>query len=153
MTFFIIPKEGKSDCAKSMEDKMSNMKSTIIFINIAIFYFLKEVEVTLAEMNSALKSWTSGKSSVPLAKTRTHPMCVGNVINCIVLSPIHFHCVRLSQSNNFILVLYCKFCLSQRLPVSGEKNILITSALPYVNNVPHLGNIIGCVLSADVFAR
>jgi methionyl-tRNA synthetase len=33
------------------------------------------------------------------------------------------------------------------------KKILITSALPYVNNVPHLGNIIGCVLSADVFAR
>ncbi len=30
---------------------------------------------------------------------------------------------------------------------------LITSALPYVNNVPHLGNLIGCVLSADVFAR
>jgi methionyl-tRNA synthetase len=33
------------------------------------------------------------------------------------------------------------------------KRMLITSALPYVNNVPHLGNIIGCVLSADVFAR
>ena len=33
------------------------------------------------------------------------------------------------------------------------KKILITSALPYVNNVPHLGNIIGCVLSADAFAR
>ena len=31
--------------------------------------------------------------------------------------------------------------------------MLITSALPYVNNVPHLGNIIGCVLSADVYAR
>ncbi|XP_017768839.1 PREDICTED: methionine--tRNA ligase, cytoplasmic [Nicrophorus vespilloides] len=39
------------------------------------------------------------------------------------------------------------------LPVAGEKNVLITSALPYVNNVPHLGNIIGCVLSSDVFAR
>lgn len=37
--------------------------------------------------------------------------------------------------------------------MAGEKNILITSALPYVNNVPHLGNIIGCVLSSDVFAR
>jgi methionyl-tRNA synthetase len=37
--------------------------------------------------------------------------------------------------------------------VKGKRNILITSALPYVNNVPHLGNIIGCVLSADVFAR
>ncbi len=33
------------------------------------------------------------------------------------------------------------------------QRILITSALPYVNNVPHLGNLIGCVLSADVFAR
>ena len=39
------------------------------------------------------------------------------------------------------------------LPESGKRNILITSALPYVNNVPHLGNIIGCVLSADVFSR
>ena len=29
---------------------------------------------------------------------------------------------------------------------------LITSALPYVNNVPHLGNLLQ-VLSADVFAR
>jgi methionyl-tRNA synthetase len=34
-----------------------------------------------------------------------------------------------------------------------KKRRLITSALPYVNNVPHLGNIIGSLLSADVFAR
>jgi methionyl-tRNA synthetase len=40
-----------------------------------------------------------------------------------------------------------------KLPKDGERNILITSALPYVNNVPHLGNLIGCVLSADVYAR
>ena len=39
------------------------------------------------------------------------------------------------------------------LPIKGKRNIMITSALPYVNNVPHLGNIIGCVLSADVFSR
>eukprot|EP01113_Clastostelium_recurvatum_P017891 TRINITY_DN2110_c0_g1_i3.p1 TRINITY_DN2110_c0_g1~~TRINITY_DN2110_c0_g1_i3.p1 ORF type:complete len:766 (+),score=227.24 TRINITY_DN2110_c0_g1_i3:81-2378(+) len=39
------------------------------------------------------------------------------------------------------------------LPVEGKRNILITSALPYVNNVPHLGNIIGSTLSADVYAR
>eukprot|EP00871_Galdieria_phlegrea_P003894 jgi/Galph1/4505/GphlegSOOS_G3165.1 len=38
-------------------------------------------------------------------------------------------------------------------PREGQKNILITSALPYVNNVPHLGNLVGCVLSADVYAR
>jgi leucyl-tRNA synthetase len=39
------------------------------------------------------------------------------------------------------------------LPKEGKRNILITSALPYVNNVPHLGNIIGAVLSADVYSR
>lgn len=42
---------------------------------------------------------------------------------------------------------------TQLLPRDDKRNILITSALPYVNNVPHLGNIIGCVLSADVYAR
>lgn len=30
---------------------------------------------------------------------------------------------------------------------------LVTSALPYVNNVPHLGNFIGSVLPADVYSR
>ncbi|KAK6089906.1 hypothetical protein P3W45_001109 [Vairimorpha bombi] len=30
---------------------------------------------------------------------------------------------------------------------------IITSALPYVNNQPHLGNIIGCVLSGDIYSR
>ncbi|WP_455382785.1 methionine--tRNA ligase, partial [Salinispira pacifica] len=36
--------------------------------------------------------------------------------------------------------------------MSNTKKRLITSALPYVNNIPHLGNLIQ-VLSADVFAR
>ena len=31
--------------------------------------------------------------------------------------------------------------------------ILITSALPYVNGVKHLGNLVGSMLPADVFAR
>lgn len=61
-------------------------------------------------------------------------------------------------------------CSEFRLPKDGEENVLITSALPYCNNVPHLGkldkafhgcyfddlstgNIIGSTLSADVFAR
>jgi len=33
-----------------------------------------------------------------------------------------------------------------------KKKIIITSALPYVNNVPHLGTMV-CVLSSDVYAR
>ena len=32
------------------------------------------------------------------------------------------------------------------------KKILVTSALPYVNNVPHLGTLV-CVISADVYTR
>ncbi|GAB0493772.1 hypothetical protein MMPV_005057 [Pyropia vietnamensis] len=42
---------------------------------------------------------------------------------------------------------------SPRRPIAGERNVLVTSALPYCNNVPHLGNLIGAVLSADVYAR
>ena len=33
------------------------------------------------------------------------------------------------------------------------KKILITSALPYINGVPHLGHIVGCLLPSDVYAR
>lgn len=42
---------------------------------------------------------------------------------------------------------------NKSVPVPHLRNVLITAALPYVNNTPHLGNIIGAVLSADVFAR
>jgi len=33
------------------------------------------------------------------------------------------------------------------------RRILITSALPYVNGVKHLGNLVGSLLPADVHAR
>lgn len=36
---------------------------------------------------------------------------------------------------------------------ADKKNVLITAALPYCNNAPHLGTLIGCVLSADVYSR
>lgn len=35
---------------------------------------------------------------------------------------------------------------------NNGKRVLVTSALPYVNNVPHLGNLV-CVISADVYTR
>jgi hypothetical protein len=34
----------------------------------------------------------------------------------------------------------------------GKRNVLITSDLSYVNNVLHLGNIVGGVLNAEVFS-
>ena len=33
------------------------------------------------------------------------------------------------------------------------KRVLITSALPYINGVKHLGNLVGSMLPADVYAR
>ncbi len=43
-------------------------------------------------------------------------------------------------------------------PKSSEKNPseevrLVTAALPYINNIPHLGHIVGSHLPADIFAR
>ncbi len=43
--------------------------------------------------------------------------------------------------------------LSREANQQAMKRILITSALPYVNGVKHLGNLVGSMLPADVFAR
>lgn len=43
--------------------------------------------------------------------------------------------------------------ISKNKKIVQDNRVVVTSALPYVNNIPHLGNIIGCVLSADVYAR
>ena len=39
------------------------------------------------------------------------------------------------------------------MPTKSKQRILITAALPYTNNVPHIGNIVGSHLPADIFAR
>ena len=36
---------------------------------------------------------------------------------------------------------------------NNKQRRLITAALPYINNVPHLGHIVGSHLPADIFAR
>ena len=61
--------------------------------------------------------------------------------------------VKNDGSVNFLTNLGVMKQADEILPKDGERNILITSALPYVNNVPHLGNIVGSVLSADIFSR
>jgi len=45
-------------------------------------------------------------------------------------------------------------CTAKRLLESIlSKKVLVTSAWPYINAIPHLGNLVGSVLSADVTAR
>src|SRR5215510_10746241 len=36
---------------------------------------------------------------------------------------------------------------------NGKVRVLITSALPYINGIKHLGNLVGSQLPADVYAR
>ncbi|MFT6071711.1 MAG: methionyl-tRNA synthetase [Alphaproteobacteria bacterium] len=38
-------------------------------------------------------------------------------------------------------------------PLTDKNRILITSALPYINGIKHLGNLIGSMLPADLYAR
>ncbi|MEL7042686.1 MAG: methionine--tRNA ligase [Pseudomonadota bacterium] len=38
-------------------------------------------------------------------------------------------------------------------PILSKRRILITSALPYINGIKHLGNLAGSMLPADVYAR
>ena len=35
----------------------------------------------------------------------------------------------------------------------SKTKYLITSALPYINGLPHLGHMVGCLLPSDVYAR
>lgn len=66
-------------------------------------------------------------------------------------------CLTRAQSLGFRMRYTAASCAARTPPAheaaQGSRNILITSALPYVNNSPHLGNLIGAVLSADVYAR
>jgi methionyl-tRNA synthetase len=39
------------------------------------------------------------------------------------------------------------------MPTSAHNRVLITSALPYINGVKHLGTLVGSMLTADAFAR
>lgn len=40
-----------------------------------------------------------------------------------------------------------------KFPSQDKEKVLVTSALPYIHGMPHLGNVIGSVLPADVYSR
>src|SRR6266851_9083226 len=52
-------------------------------------------------------------------------------------------------------LFYCRFqpANSRSTTMTDRKKTLITSALPYINDVKHLGNLAGSLLPADVHAR
>ena len=54
-------------------------------------------------------------------------------------------CKSCKISSINLICMYGELCLMSK--------ILITSALPYVNGIPHLGHLVGCLLPSDVYAR
>ncbi|KAL1513916.1 hypothetical protein ABEB36_003254 [Hypothenemus hampei] len=91
------------------------------------------------------------QSNLDLLKTQLSAK--GVVSETVVVTPEELNAAKLAWNKLKNQLPKLKVPQSVVLPKPGEKNVFITSSLPYVNNVPHLGNIIGCVLSADVFAR
>uniref|UniRef100_A0A667XA99 Methionine--tRNA ligase, cytoplasmic n=1 Tax=Myripristis murdjan TaxID=586833 RepID=A0A667XA99_9TELE len=99
----------------------------------------------------------------PSKSQHTYTPFVAYSTSYLVIYNCQYHYSYFNQkdvdSQDYVLTRWSKQNKSQvcvfpiSLPQEGKRNILLTSALPYVNNVPHLGNIIGCVLSADVFSR
>ena len=97
----------------------------------------------------------------PSAKKYLQLVASGKEITAEVLSSLEAEYLQSKASRRPILAgdvtVRQNIFFQRSAPISPEvskkRNVLITSALPYVNNVPHLGNIIGCVLSADAYAR
>ncbi|XP_042241222.1 methionine--tRNA ligase, cytoplasmic-like isoform X2 [Homarus americanus] len=132
----------------------------------------KECVESWYSSSSTLKTWVA-QTSIPLSPVHsTLSLLKGSPLtpqspstSTSSGSPEHGKPVRATMSAEQIKEARCAWLqpppnstvsaarVAPVLPVEGESNILITSALPYVNNVPHLGNIIGCVLSADCYAR
>ncbi|KAJ2287325.1 methionine--tRNA ligase mes1, partial [Coemansia sp. RSA 2706] len=113
----------------------------------ALYFALSNAKPAALGAFPALQQWYTGQLESP-AVTAALPVYSANVIKVLVREE-----PSLANRNVNSDVEFTYDPAKKVLPVEGQNNILITSALPYVNNVPHLGNIIGSTLSADVFAR
>ncbi len=52
-----------------------------------------------------------------------------------------------------VIAILIRTTLNDLLEIHLPEKVLVTSAWPYINVTPHLGNLVGSVLSADVTAR
>ncbi|KAJ2160267.1 methionine--tRNA ligase mes1 [Coemansia sp. RSA 552] len=113
----------------------------------SLYFALSSAKAAVLEQHPVLEQWFKrqlGTSAVAAAL----PVYTANVVKVLLRE------AATEANRNVDADVEFPFDpTAKMLPKDGEKNILITSALPYVNNVPHLGNIIGSTLSADVFAR
>ncbi|KAJ2756465.1 methionine--tRNA ligase mes1 [Coemansia pectinata] len=119
---------------------------SVVFFG-ALYYALSNTKAALVSKHPALQQWYSQQLASTAVSTAL-PAFTANVVKVLVREEPSLDNRRVNPD----VVFEFDSCKTV-LPEAGAKNVLITSALPYVNNVPHLGNVIGSTLSADVFAR
>ncbi|KAJ1743475.1 methionine--tRNA ligase mes1 [Coemansia sp. RSA 989] len=112
-----------------------------------MYFVLSNAKSSVLATFPSLQQWFS-RQVASAAVTAALPIYTANIVKVLVREEpsLNNRCFNKDVEFNYDPS-------KKVLPIEGAKNILITSALPYVNNVPHLGNIIGSTLSADVFAR
>ncbi|KAJ2640508.1 methionine--tRNA ligase mes1, partial [Coemansia sp. RSA 1694] len=113
----------------------------------ALYYALSNAKESLVSKHPTVQQWYAQQLS-NASVSAALPAYSANVVRVLVREEPSLDNRRVSADIAF------EFDPSKTvLPEAGAKNVLITSALPYVNNVPHLGNIVGSTLSGDAFAR
>lgn len=135
-----VLKSNKSDGILKISDLPSFEKAEITPAQIILF----------SSLYPALKSTTDNKWFVEFSKI---PEVATGIKNALAITPVERTKETNTGKQNVQTGHLIKKQADKILPKSDERNILITSALPYVNNVPHLGNIVGSVLSADIYSR
>ncbi|KAJ2615915.1 methionine--tRNA ligase mes1 [Coemansia sp. RSA 1365] len=113
----------------------------------ALHFALSGARPETLSKHPALQQWFA-RQLATAAVTAALPVYSANVVKVLVREKASLENRNVAQG-----VAFERDTSKAILPVDDAKNVLITSALPYVNNVPHLGNIIGSTLSADAFAR
>ncbi|VDN11468.1 unnamed protein product [Dibothriocephalus latus] len=122
------PNKALSQAVKSASAEMEELQSL-------------QVEVTPDEMLKAEWNFSSKSDVKPLLELQGRLKKLKQIFFCIY-----------SLSHRKQPFLCFTFYRHPAKKDAGIRNILITSALPYVNNVPHLGNLIGSLLSANIFS-
>ncbi|KAJ1886926.1 methionine--tRNA ligase mes1, partial [Kickxella alabastrina] len=113
----------------------------------ALYYAVSNAKTAVLSKYVDTQQWFAQKSAAP-AIAAALPIYTANVVKVLVREDPTVENRKVREDIAYV------FDRSKIvLPEAGAKNVLITSALPYVNNVPHLGNVIGSTLSADAFAR
>ncbi|KAJ2814464.1 methionine--tRNA ligase mes1, partial [Coemansia sp. 'formosensis'] len=152
-TLSVLPAEdlGATLAAGEGQANVLSVHAPVTAVSVVLFgtlyYALSNTKASLIGKYPALQEWYT-QQLASTAVSSALPAFTANVIKVLVREEPSLDNRRVNPDIAF------EFDPSKIvLPESGAKNVLITSALPYVNNVPHLGNIIGSTLSADVFAR